>query len=177
MTKIRIKLTTPVVDSRADAEKYLGLITAETASLNQLKAQLDVELTAVRAGYEGHIDALDKSITTKTGLLQQWAEANPEEFGDKKSITFLHGVLGFRTGNKQLKTLTGWTWSKVLGVLDNAFVRVKREPDKEGLLAAHARGEIDEAGLRAAGPRVVQEESFFVEPAVQEAAGTVTTAA
>jgi len=169
----RIRLTKPVISTRAEAEKTLGEIAAHTATLNGLKAELDAQLTAARQTYEGKIDALAKAIEEKSGLLQQWAEANTEEFGKAKSIELLHGRLGFRTGMPKLKTLAGWTWDKVVGALDTAWVRIKREADKEGMLAAHQRGELDDADLRAAGVRVVQDESFFVEPKAEEPAGRI----
>ncbi len=62
-------------------------------------------------------------------------------------------------------------------MIDTAFIRVKREVDKEGLLSTYARGEVNDASLREAGIRVVQEESFFVEPKLETAAGKITTAA
>lgn len=173
----RIRLTRSVVSTRADAEKVLGEIAADTADLNALKAQLDQELTAVRQKFEGRIDGIAKQIEQKSGLLQQWAEASPEEFGEKKSIDFLHGRLGFRTGNPSLKTLSGWTFKRVLEVIDRAFVRTKEELDKEGVLSAHARGELAEKELRSVGLRVVQDEAFFVEPKLEEAAGKVVAAA
>lgn len=167
----RIRLTRPVVDSRAAAETILGQITAAKAEQNGLRAALDCELTATRQRFEGDIDSLGKDIEQKTGLLQQWAEASPEEFpAGKKSIEFLHGRIGFRTGTPKLKTLAGWTWDKVKGVLDAAFVRTKVEADKEALLGAYARGEVSDAVLRTVGISVVQEEAFFVEPKIEEGA-------
>ena len=165
----RIRLTRPVIASRADAEKVLGEIAAETAALNALKADLDQQLTTIRQKYEGRIDSAAKQIEQKSGLLQQWAEASPEEFGDKKSIDFLHGRVGFRTGNPALKTLSGWTFKRVLEVIDRHFVRTKEELDKEAVLGAFAREELLEKDLRTVGLRVVQEEAFFVEPKVENA--------
>jgi phage host-nuclease inhibitor protein Gam len=163
MTANRIRLSKPDVATRADAETLLGEIAADTATLNALRAELDGEVTAVRQKYEGRIDALAKQLEQKSGLLQQWAEASPEEFAERKSIDFLHGRLGFRTGNPKLKTLAGWTFDRVLGVIDALFVRVKRDLDKETILSAYA-------ALRAVGLRVVQEETFFVEPKLEEKA-------
>jgi phage host-nuclease inhibitor protein Gam len=177
MTTNRIRLTKPVVATRADAERILGDIAASTASLNAAKARLDQRLTAIRQEHEGTIDELAKRIEALSGLLQQWAEASPEEFAGKKSIDFIHGRLGFRTGTPKLKTLSGWTWERVLGVVAPVFVRIKREVDKEALLANYAQGTSSDADLRTIGVRVVQDESFFVDPKVEDPAGKITTAA
>jgi len=173
MTHNRIRLTKPVVASRADAEKILGEICVATADLNSLKAQLDAELTAARQNYEGRIDSLEKQLQQQSGLVQQWAEATPEEFGTKKSIDLLHGRIGFRTGTPKLKTLAGWTWDRVLSVVNAPFIRETRAVDKEGLLAAHSRGDLADTDLRTVGVRVVQDESFFIEPKLEEPAGRI----
>ena len=167
----RIRLTKTIISSRAEAETTLGEIAASTASLNQLKAELDQELTAVRQRYEQRIDALSKQIETQSGLLQQWAEGAPEEFPEgRKSIELLHGRLGFRTSNPALKTIAGWTFKKVLEVITPDFIRVKQDLDKEAVLAAHASGYLNDSKLKSVGLRVVQEEAFFIEPKIEEAA-------
>lgn len=168
MSKHRIKLSRPVVSSRADAERILGEIAADTAALNSIQAELDAEITAVRQRFEGRIDNLAKQLEHKSGLLQQWAEASPEEFGERKSIELLHGRLGFRTGTPKLKTISGWTFDRVLSVVAEAFVRKKQELDKEALLAAHARKQVSDEDLKKIGVRVIQEETFFVEPKLEE---------
>ncbi len=173
-TTNRIRLTKSVVASRAHAETLLGDIAAQTAQLNALKAELDTEVTAVRQKFEGRIDGLGKQLEQKSGLLQQWAEGAPEEFKDKKSIDFLHGRIGFRTGTPKLKTLAGWTFDRVLSVIDSMWVRVTQTVDKEALLAAYASGELTDAALRVSGMKVVQEEAFFVDPKLEESAGAVS---
>jgi len=163
----RIRRIAPVVATRADAERILGELAADSAEQARLQAELDAELTTIRKKYEGRIDELDKRIEGATGLLQAWAEANPDEFAGKKSLEMLHGRLGFRTGNPKLKTLSGWTWDRVkeaLGRTLSGYVRTKIEPDKEGMLAAYQRGELDDRDLREVGVKVVQDEAFFIEP-------------
>jgi phage host-nuclease inhibitor protein Gam len=169
----RIRVTKPVVATRADAETMLGEIAGATARRAGLLAELEQKLTAIRADFEGEIDALARDIELKTGLLQQWAEASPEEFAARKSVDFLHGRVGFRTGTPKLKTLAGWTWERVLDALKKdclgeMFIRIKESVDKEALLSAHATGALVDAQLRGAGVRVVQDEAFFVEPKNEE---------
>lgn len=167
----RIRITKTVIASRAEAETALGEIAASTAQLNQLTAELDQELTAARQRYEQRIDALAKQVEAKSGLLQQWAEASPEEFPEgRKSIELLHGRLGFRTSTPALKPVAGWTFKRALEAIARPFVRVKEDLDKEGILAAHARAELTDADLKAVGLRVVQDEAFFVEPKLEETA-------
>ncbi|MDR2676097.1 MAG: host-nuclease inhibitor Gam family protein [Opitutaceae bacterium] len=175
-TTNRIRITKPVVATRADAETMLGEIAEASALRAGLVAELEGRIVEIRQEYEGKIDALDRDVELKTSLLKQWAEASPEEFTDnRKSIDLLHGRLGFRTGTPKLKTLAGWTWERVMEALKKdclgaQFVRVKEAVDKEGLLSAHAAGALVDAQLRGIGVRVVQEEGFFVDPKTEETA-------
>jgi phage host-nuclease inhibitor protein Gam len=165
----RIRLTKTVIASRAEAETVLGEIAAGTAQLNALRAGLDQEITAARQRYEQRIDALQKQNEQKSGLLQQWAEGSPESFPEgRKSIELLHGRIGFRTSTPALKTVAGWTFKRALEVIDRLFVRTKEELDKEAVLAAYARGDLSDSELKRVGLRVAQEESFFVEPKLEE---------
>jgi phage host-nuclease inhibitor protein Gam len=102
-----------------------------------------------------------------------WAEANPREFGEGRSIQTVHGALGWRLGGPSLRTLTGWTWDRVKETLKAAnaagYLRVKEEVNKQNLLAD--RDAIGAEKLREIGVRVVQEESFFVEPNLTDIPG------
>jgi len=98
----------------------------------------------------------------------RWSAANEVEFGNRKSLVMTHGTVGFRTGNPRLKPITKFTWAKVLETIQrsatfaSSYVRTKAEVDREKLLAD--RDELGADGLRVLGLKVVQEESFFVEP-------------
>jgi phage host-nuclease inhibitor protein Gam len=69
-----------------------------------------------------------------------------------------------------LKTLPGWTFDRVLQTLKTAgaldYIRVKEEVHKQNLLSD--RESIGPERLREIGLRVVQEETFFVEPKLTE---------
>lgn len=181
--KSRIKLpTAPVLTSLSKVEASLGRIAAATAQRNELIAKLDAEVAAVRKSYETAISLEQEMIDTETRLLSAWAQANLDEFGKKRSLTFVHGVLGFRTGTPKVKTRAGFTFDRIRDCLlatswGAAFVRTKQEVDKEAILGAFANGSLSEAEIREVGARVVQEESFFIEPAVTEPENRIAQAA
>ncbi len=168
--KNRIKKSAlPKAVSREEAERLVGEITDLTA----LTADMDAAVTAARARYEVTLANTEARIDSLTEQVRDWALSNPEEFGKKKSIEMTHGVIGFRTGMPKLKTLSGFTFARVLEALKglswgSAFTRVKEEVDKEGILSAFASENISLGELREIGVRVDQEESFFVDPAVTE---------
>jgi len=174
MSKTRIKKPAlPAAVSREEAERLVGEITELTIKRNALVADMDAAVTAARARYEVTLANTEARIDTLTDSVRDWANANPEEFGKKKSLEMTHGTIGFRTGMPKLKTLSGWTFARVLVALQgfswgSAFTRIKVEVDKEALISSYASENISAAELREIGVRVDQEESFFVDPSVTE---------
>lgn len=170
MSKSRSKIKLPEIATREQAEAMMNAYAADANSLRALTSQMDEEILAIKKSYESGIAALDKMLEEKKLTLLLWAQAHPEKFPKgRKSIEFLSGILGFRTGTPKLALLSrAWTWEKVLQKLKSvrafvSFVRVKEEVDKEGLLAQIQHGGTpalaDEIGVK-----VVQDESFFIEP-------------
>jgi len=168
----RVKVTAPVIKSRAAAEAALAEIRALTIQRNSAALARETELQALDERFQGEIEAANAEIEARAEQLRVWAEANPGEFGQRRSVEFTHGTLGWRTGNPTLKTRTGFTWDRVLERLREGgkawarFIRTKEEVDKASLLAE--RDALGEDGLKAVGVRVVQEEPFFVEPKLEE---------
>lgn len=161
MTK-RVKLTGPSIQTREQMERLVGDICRLTIFVDQTRTIMDARIMDIREEYEQQLGDADQELTQLMALARDWAEAHPEEFSVRKSIEMTHGTVGFRTGQPALKTVAGWTWARVLELLSERYVRVRRDPDKEKLLAD--REAIGADGLRKLGLRVVQEESFFVEP-------------
>ncbi len=168
----RIKTAaSPEIITREEAERIVGEITLLTTARNRLAAEMDTGIAELRSRYETSLADLQVKIENRTGLVRNWALANPEEFGKRKSLSFLHGVIGFRTGTPKLKTLSGFTFAKVLEKLKSVpwgktFIRIKEEIDKEALIAAHAEEALSFLNKREIGIRVDQEESFYIDPAV-----------
>jgi phage host-nuclease inhibitor protein Gam len=158
----RIKRTGPAITTREEMEHLVGEICELTIFIDRTKTLMDQRLLEVRAEYEDQLAGADKDLQGMMALAQEWAEEHTADFGVKKSIEMVHGTVGFRTGQPTLRTIAGWTWKRVMEVLSPKYIRTKREPDKEKLLAD--RNSIGELGLRTIGLRVAQDESFFVEP-------------
>lgn len=173
--KNRIKLKTPVIKSRAEMEALVREIAELTLARNKEQIELDEAITAIKERYEVTLGNYGKALEEKTECARAWAEANPSEFNGLKSLDLTHGVVGWRIGNPQLKPLTGWTWDRVLEKLKSLvminssfadFIRLKEEVNKQQILAG--RDNLMDADLRNMGVRVVQEESFYVEPKITE---------
>lgn len=176
----RIKIVRPILKTRAEAEAMAREITELICAHRAATAEMDAKITSVREDYEETLAESKKAIDEKTTVLQAWADGNPEEFAGRKSIDMTHAVVGYRTGQPQAKTMPGWTWDRVLEKIKalpafNVFLRVKEEVDKQGLIAA--RDSLPGQDLRSIGVRIVQDESFFVEPKLTEPAGKVVAEA
>jgi phage host-nuclease inhibitor protein Gam len=167
--KNRIKLTSSIIETRAEMEAVIGEIATLQLKLNAATAEMDQRITNVRQGYEGTLDTLNKEIQTRTQLAQCWADSHPEEFpGDKKSIDFVHAIVGFRTGTPKVTPLKKrFTVAVIIANLKKLAWGPKyiRNPDpqidKEAIL--QDRKILTEDQLAKAGLKIVQEESFYIE--------------
>ena len=171
--KTRIKTTLSNITNRAEAEAVMNDLALAATNKRTLTARLDAAVLKLQDEAAVGISQCDELITAKSDALRAWAESHPEEFPkDKKSIAFLSGTLGFRTGTPKVALLSrAWKWDMVLNaVLDRAFsfTRTTTELDKEAILA-FAASEPDKAALESQvlkpiGVKIVQDESFYVEP-------------
>jgi phage host-nuclease inhibitor protein Gam len=168
----RIKVQLPTLLTRDDAESTMREL---AIALNAQRAHIverDSKVLAINKTYESALATLDESIKVKTDSLRAWAESNPDVFPKgRKSLDLVCGVLGFRTGTPKLSLLSrAFNWERVLALVKQlwpAFIRIKEEVDKEGILSMHSQAEdksAADAELKRLGLKVVQDESFFIEP-------------
>lgn len=167
----RIKLTVAAPKTREEMETLVGDIAALKIKERALTAEMDAKIKSVKDHYQGQLTGLNESLAHKMPCALAWAEAHPDDFGKLRSIEMLHGTLGWRTNTPSLKTLSGWTWDRVLEAVKRlprlaAYIRTKEEINKQALLGD--RDTLGADGLRAIGVKVVQEEEFFVEPKLTE---------
>jgi phage host-nuclease inhibitor protein Gam len=166
--RLKLNQSATALKSRDQVETVLREIAQVTLKRNQAQLKMDELITNIRTRYEELIGDCTTHLESQTELIRAWAEANPSEFKGK-SADFVHAQIGWRTGQPTLKTLAGWTWDRVLEKLKGflpQYIRVKEEvnrqaiiADREGLTAEH---------LKSIGVRVVQEESFFIDPKLTE---------
>jgi phage host-nuclease inhibitor protein Gam len=172
MKKTRLK--TPVnpplmLADREEAEACARALAERVNAQRHMLAQRDAQILNVNAFYESALTAIAEAIKSRTLALQQWAEANPDEFPKgRKSLDLASALLGFRTGTPKLALRSrAWNWDSVLAAVKAAarrFVRTKEEVDKDAILGEFAAGAIDDATLATLGVKVTQDEYFFVEP-------------
>ena len=171
MTTQRIKIKLPLITTRNEAEATMNDLCLAANNRRKLAARMDAAVLKIQEEAAPGIAQCDADIKAKTDSLCAWAEAHPEEFGKRKSIDFLAGTLGFRTGTPKLKLLARWNWVAVLDAIQQrafSFIRNTPEVDKEAIISFFTSSEDKPAVvanvLTPIGVKVVQEESFFVEP-------------
>jgi phage host-nuclease inhibitor protein Gam len=177
MKRIKLSPSTSAL-TREDAEVVARQAAILIIQLREAQNDLDQAITHARKQYEGRFSALDTAIKEQTTLLRDWATANPTAFGDKKSLELTHAIIGWRIGNPTLKTLSGWTWDRVLEKLKaigSQYIRTTEDVHKQQILAD--RHILGDATLRELGCRVVQDEPFYIEPKLTEQPARITTEA
>jgi phage host-nuclease inhibitor protein Gam len=156
----------PAITTRDEAEAAVNGLLNITINLRHETNLRDDIIASTNESFDAKISAYEADIKSKTKALAAWAEQNPDEFPkDRKSIAFSSGTIGFRTGTPALALLNRkWSWEKVLQAVQERipeFVRQKPEVDKEAILAQRA---ILCRVLPEVGVKVVQGETFYVEP-------------
>ena len=166
--KKRLKISAPPIQTREEMERLVGEIRELTIKRDLCTVERDQKRTELDAHYEAPLAYFAEQLDAKLLLAQDWAEHNPSEFGKRKSIEFVHGVVGFRTGQHKLAKLKGWTWERILEAVGRVlpdYVRTKSEVDRERIIADR---ETLAPMLKEIGVKVDQDEAFFVEPTREE---------
>ena len=169
-----MKIKIPKFKSR---EEFLAAIDAAahlTVELRKCQAARDARVLVAQATYKEEIAAMQGDLTAIFAQAEKFAEEHQCELllGKARSSETTLATYGFRTGMPQVKTLSRWTFAQVLealiliGAKMAAYIRIKKEIDKEAILAAYARKMLTDADLSALGMKVVQEEAFFIDPKV-----------
>lgn len=166
---------TKVLDTaitRSEAEELFAEYANAESKEAEINAIIEQECTQIRKRYQDDLTELKAVKELKYEKLMQYALENRDEFGDKKSLAFTHGLIGFRTGMPKLKLLKGFKWEAVTTLLLKKlpdYVRTVHEPAKDKLIADRSEPEVVK-NLEKVGLQVIQDETFYVEPKKEEVA-------
>jgi phage host-nuclease inhibitor protein Gam len=166
--------------SRQQAEEAVGTVGRTQNALNGMRLEMDRKIGAIREQYEGTLDRLQVDLERTVASLEAWASGNPDEFAaGRKSIEFVHGTVGFRTGQPKLKTARGFTWDKVAAKINalgmERFLRRRIEVDREAIIAQ--RDNLTAGAMLGMGVQIAQDETFYVEPKAEALEQGATVAA
>jgi phage host-nuclease inhibitor protein Gam len=134
---------------------------------------MDGRITEVKKKYEERLSEIKSSMTPRIDSIRAWAKAHLADFAGRRSMEMLHGVIGWRLDPPSIKLMKGFTWPAVLQRLRDLgrveFIRTEEKPNKEALLAVR-----ETENLKTFYLQVVQEDEFFVEPALSDTVGRET---
>jgi len=137
----------------------------------KIEADRDSAIAKARESAKVKLAKIASEAKALDAQVEQYAEANREDFGKKKSMERTHATLSFRSSTPAVKTISKWTFAKALDVVKEharRFVRIVRELDKEKVLADHAAGKVTDEQLAELGLRVVKEETFAINLKTEE---------
>lgn len=178
MPRKKLSPAKPEIESQQELQSTVASLAEMILAERDLKNAMDSELQAVRLKYDTDLADLAQDIERQTELCAEYCQRNPDLFPkDRKSLDLVHAVIGFRTGTPKLKLLKGFKWEHVLAKLKalgwRDAIRVKEEIDKDHLIGNRAVYDLKTAGLA-----VAQDETFYIEPKLeQHAAGVKVEAA
>lgn len=174
MKTMRIKVALPMIGSREEAEATMTELALAANEQRSITAERDALVLTINDRFEAGLAACAEVLTQRADSLRAWAEANPDVFPkDCKSLKLTSGTLGFQTGMPKLALLSrAFNWDKVLSLFrasgwGRAFIRTKEEVDKDSILSMCRKVKREEriaACLKRRGLKLVQDESFFIEP-------------
>ena len=164
--KKKVFMAVTLDTAQAASEQYA----VNSNKLSKIEAQMNEQINKVKSKYQDTITDVKESLEEPMELLQVFAQEQKETWGKKKSLELLHCTIGFRTGTPKVTKSKGFTWEGITEIVTKLFpnlVRTKTELDKDALIAMR-----DEDGFKKIKDDcfidVVQDETFFVQPKVEE---------
>jgi len=168
----RITLTGTKIKNADEALVCLSEIRALHLEHAALVTDREREVLEVEQQYAGRIEGTKTELEQHTADLREWADNNPTVFGQLRSVEWTHGRFGWRISPPKLVKKSKQPWDDLTpAVRDNLgpkYVRVQESVNRERIIAD--RESIEPAKLRVCGLSVVQEETFFVEPKIEDTA-------
>jgi phage host-nuclease inhibitor protein Gam len=168
MTTKRVK--SAGFETRAEFDQALDDVAAMSVEVRKIEAERDVQLQAIQEAYNDDLMAVKEKIKGLLAQAEKYALSHRNDVlpvGKKSGETSL-ALFGFRTGLPTLTLLNRkWTWDEVVNALRSAglerFIVTKSTPDKDAMKA-----KLNDTELAAVGCRIKQDESFWVEPKLEE---------
>ena len=169
----RSRLIGPLLKSREQAQETAAEVADLMLDRQKQAARMEGKLNKIREEFAADLDALDKGIERGTLAVKDWAENNPEEFGDKRSIEFAHTTVGFLTHpphitpTPQARKATAAVVEAVQaqgGRFAKLFLAVKITINKDACLAAFKQATPDADVLNDIGIDTAQREQFYIKP-------------
>lgn len=163
------RIKAPALKTREEFLSAVNHSAALQTQRRQLAARRDEKIQNIQDDFAGRLEELDAEIATNATLAEKYAETHRDELFPTKVKSDRCGLatFGFRLGQPTLVLLNRrWSWDSVIEAVKATFagryVRSKDTLDKDSLKA-----ELDAAQLAGIGCRIQQNDTFYIEPAVE----------
>lgn len=151
-----------------DIERMSGEFTESSLEYARIKADMDLELDAIREKYAPELDNLSLQIESRKNIILTVAENLREKLlpGAKKSVRFARAILTCRTSPFSVRQAPKVKVEATLEALPKKYQRIRKEVDKEALL--RDREKITQEQRDEWGIRFVQKEEWGIEPVTDQ---------
>jgi phage host-nuclease inhibitor protein Gam len=141
------------------AEDMLKIIAMLDSRASKIRAEADEEINQVRGKLKVRIHNIETQRDQAVSLLEEFCEEHREDMLPQKSRKLRFGIIGFRkhvtfSWPKKNETLV----KRLKELKKNDYIRIKEEPDKQGIMAHH-----EKLYLKALGVTRKVEEEFYYE--------------
>lgn len=151
-----------------DVNNALKEIAKYDSFISEQEIKMNEKINELKSRYEDETaDARAKKLALEKEL-EKFCKQNKNEFGSQKSKTLLFGKIFFRTTPPKVCLLNRkYTITTAIELASKLFrdkyIRIKKELDKDAILASYAAKEIDDERLAAIGLKIDQQEKFGYE--------------
>lgn len=157
-----------VLATTVDFHKALDRIATLGVDLDAKAADKEKEIQDVTLRHDPAISEITSEMESLMEACELYASPRKKElFGKLKSAQTSLTIYGYRLGQPTLKTLSGWTWDKVLALLEKSrrkvYIQTKKSVNKEAI-----RSHVPQRKLCKLGLKIEQKESFYVERKTEE---------
>jgi phage host-nuclease inhibitor protein Gam len=158
----------PALSSPAELERAVTELQRAEIYRDGLVNQMEDELAEVRDRHSPGIADATADVEAERKMILEYLTFNKEDFeGPPRSMEFPAGTVGFRQGQKRLKTLSGWTWARVLEKVKalhvTEWLRETTELNRDAILADATDEAADPAApLNQIGLKVAQDDAPYI---------------
>jgi phage host-nuclease inhibitor protein Gam len=169
------RIKAPALKTRAEFDETVDRCVALQTKIDLLNARQARAQKRVLDAFAVKIEPLETEQKLLAAQAAKYADEHRDEIlpTKAKSAQTTLGTFGYRTGNPATKTLSKWTWEKVVEALKleklTAYIVSKPEPAKAKILADGKDGILCNAdgmpvALSKVGIKIDQGEVFYIEP-------------
>lgn len=153
----------PILRNWNEVDDSLKLSLQLDLEIERIKNRMTEEINRIKNKYEALAEPLISKKMRVEKDLEDYCEFYREHFEQQRTRILNYGKVGFRK-SRELGTLKGWTWKKVLAKLKELgrleFVRITEGVKRDAIRQA----DLDDKVLKTFGCYWIEKDEFWFEP-------------